>query len=115
MNSDLQRFVRVLAEVSAVFRIEPNDLLIEGYWKCLQEWPIEGLEGGALALMKESQFFPRPVEWAEAAERWLKDRREAVHGERKALERSNAPPLTKADVQKLIADLNDKLGWPKEC
>lgn len=110
--SDLQRFVRVLAKVSAVFRIEPNDALIEGYWECLHDWPIEGLEGGALTLMKESQFFPRPVEWAEAAEQWLKQRRDSEHTERKALEKSNAPPLTKADVQKLIAELNDKLGWP---
>lgn len=111
--SGAERFAMAVAKLAAVYRVTVDPLLVESYWEALQGWPLEGLEGGARTIIREAKFFPRPVEWAEAAEDWLKERRSLEQSKRLALEQSNAPPLTRDDVQKLIADLNDKLGWPR--
>jgi hypothetical protein len=104
------RFVVALTKLATVFRVDMTDVLIESYWDALNEWPIEGLEGGARTIIRESKFFPRPVEWSDAAEDWLKERRSMVDAHRLALQQSNQPPLTKDDVKKLIAELNEKMG-----
>jgi hypothetical protein len=105
-----RRFVAALSKLAAVYRLTVDDLLIESYWEALHEWPIEGLEGGARAIIRESKFFPRPVEWSDAAEDWLRERRSMVDAHRLALQQSNQPPLTREDVKKLIAELNEKMG-----
>ena len=107
-----QRFAAVLTKLIVVFRgnAADDDVLVETYWEALREWPIEALEAGACTLIRESRFFPRPVEWADAAEDWLRERRNRVEAHRLALRESNEPALTKAEVQQLIADLTGKLG-----
>lgn len=112
MKTD-KRFAAAMAKLAEVYRVELTPVMVEAYREALIEWPIEGLEGGARAIIKESKFFPRPVEWSDAAEDWLKERKSLAQSQRLMLEQSNQPPLTKEDVQKLITDLNGKLGWPQ--
>lgn len=105
-----QRFVRVVTTLAAVFRIEVDDLLLEAYWVALRRWPAEALEAGARQSIATLHFFPRPVEWAEAAEAWLKAKAEVERRKRRALPHSTDPPLKLAEVRVLIRDLAQKLA-----
>ena len=102
MNKADQRFALALAKLAEVFRVALTPILVEAYREALTDWPIESLEAGARALVRESKFFPRPVEWAEAAEDWLRERRSLELTKRIALEQSNEPPLTKQEDRKSV-------------
>ena len=105
-----QRFVRAATTLAAVFRIEVDDLLLEAYWVALRRLPAEALEAGARWAIATLHFFPRPVEWAEAAEAWMKAKAEAERRKRRALPHSTEPPLKLAEVRALIRDLAKKLA-----
>lgn len=109
-----KRFLAALTKLAAVFRIEVDDLLAESYWEALREWAPEALEGGARAIIREARFFPRPVEWADAAEAFMREQVAQARASRLALPHSTEPPLRKEDVDRLMADLSEKLRWPKE-
>lgn len=111
----VQRFIGALTKLAAVFRIEADDVLIEAYWDALRDWPIEALEAGAQAIIASARFFPRPVEWADAAEDWLKERQVNERTRRLAVAQSNEPPLRAEEVKALVADLSAKMGWPIEA
>jgi hypothetical protein len=106
------RFIAALTKLAAVFRVEISDVLIDCDWEALAGWSIEGLEAGAREVIREARFFPRPVEWAEAAEHWLRARALEHRAQRIALSQSTAPPLTGEDVKKLVAELGGKMQWP---
>jgi hypothetical protein len=108
-----QRFITALVALGEVFRVEVTDAMAETYWRALRELPIEGLEGGARELIRTARFFPRPVEWGEAAEDWLRERCRETRAHRARLAQSTAPPLDAADVRKLVDELAARLGWPR--
>jgi len=108
-----QRFAAALGKLTTVYRVENSDVLMEAYWEALRMWPIEGLEGGARAWIRTEKWMPKPVEWADAAEDWLRERRRLADSRRLALAQSNAPPLTREDVHRLVEELKQNhLGRP---
>ena len=107
-----QRFLATLTKLAAVYRLEVDDVLVEAYWEAFRDWAPEALEGGARAIIRDSRFFPRPVEWADAAEAFMRERVMQDRSARLALPHSTEPPIRKEDVDKIIESLGQKLGWP---
>jgi hypothetical protein len=106
-----QRFAAALGALAEVFRVQLTPLLVEAYHEALRQWPIDALTGAARELIRNNRYFPRPVEWAEAAEEWLRERDRVTAQERLSLAQSTAPPLTKHDVQAIMAELSERLEW----
>jgi len=106
-----ERFAVCLARLTEVFRVDLTPSLAESYWEALAAWPIEALEGAAKALIAGSRFFPKPVEWADAAAQWRQDRQLEATSMRVQLAASNEPPLRAEDVRALVAHLGAKLHW----
>ena len=61
-ESDHHRFVVALAALAETFIVEATEALTQGYWLGLKDLPIEAVELACAAALRESQFFPRPVE-----------------------------------------------------
>ena len=103
-----ERFAAALGMLADVYGKEVTLAFASGYWGVLEEYPIEAVEGGARAILRTEKWMPKPVEWAEAAEDWLVERRRIAHAHRLAIAQSNAPPLSREDVHRLVAELNEK-------
>lgn len=106
-----QRFAVVLATLAEVFRVDVTESLAEAYWRALREWPIESLEAGGRVLIASARFFPRPVEWGDAADAWLHDRQVSERRRRLALAVSTEPPMKAEEIRALVGELGEKLGW----
>ena len=100
-----ERFASALGMLADVYGKEVTLAFASGYWSVLEEYPIEAVEGGARAILRTEKWMPKPVEWADAAEDWLRERRNIAQAHRLAIEQSNAPPLTREDVHRLVAEL----------
>jgi len=107
------RFARTVVILGEVFDRPTTDVLIEAYWDALRSWPMDALEGGARELIREGRFFPRPVEWADAAESWLRARQAVAASKHLRLAQSTEPALSADRVHALIDQLGTKLGWPQ--
>lgn len=112
MNAPV-RFARLFMVLAEVFDRTVTDIAIEAYWDALRTVPIEALEGGARRLVSEARFFPRPVEWTEAAADWMRSEELAARARRLQLEQSTDPPISPEDVHALVNQLGHKLGWPR--
>lgn len=114
MKADRRRFAVAMGKLMAVYRVPPDDVLVESYWEALASWPIEALEAGARSIIREAKFFPRPVEWSDAAEDFLRERAREDQQRRPRLAQSTRPPLRADEVKSLLAELTSKLSLPKK-
>ncbi len=107
-----EQFLHAMMKLTAAFRIAVDEVMIETYWEILQAFPIEALEAARRRLTRESRFFPSVAEWVDAAEDFLREDLSRKQAARLRLAQSNEPPLSKADVDRLLEDLGKHLGWP---
>lgn len=108
---DRVQFLRNLTKLAAVFRVPVDDVLVESYWEALRDWKPEALEGGARALIAGAKWFPKPVEWAEAAEEFMRQRVTQERQARLMLAQSTEPAISHEDVKRVVAELAERLQW----
>ncbi len=65
IEADGKRFVTILAGMAAVFSVELNTPMIEGYWLALRSWSLADFENAAAALMATKKFMPRPADFTD--------------------------------------------------
>lgn len=68
-DTDRSAFGVVFGRVSRTFNRKLDAATCSDYFEALQAVPIEDIEAAAVTLVKSSRFFPKPVDWLEAAQR----------------------------------------------
>jgi hypothetical protein len=61
-QTDRAKFCQVITSLAAAFRVQAEPALIEGYWAALEDLPLQAVEKASTTALRESDFFPRPVE-----------------------------------------------------
>ena len=91
-QDDRPRLSKLLAVFGETFQEAVSDLRAEAYFVALCDIPIEALERAGLRHMRESRFFPKPVELRDFADPGWRRREEntrileAAKAERRKLE-----------------------------
>lgn len=68
-NQDRPAFLTTFKRVARTFGRKIDDATCEDYFSALAAVPIDEIESAAESLVKSSRFFPKPVDWLEAAQR----------------------------------------------
>lgn len=103
-NTDRTAFVAVMSKLAEVYREALTEGLLEAYWDALHDYELEYLEPAAAKHIRESKWFPKPVELRELASQYRVDARRKALPDRlqKALE---GPKLTADEVKAFLAEL----------
>ena len=81
-------FATALGRLAEVFDAPLTAERVDAYTEALGDLRAVALEAGAKTIIRTSKWFPKPVEWREAAEQW-----EAEEAERRRLAWKNSRPL----------------------
>lgn len=73
--ADKERFQRVISTLARTFRVEPDPLMLEGYWIGLEDQSIEGVETAVRSLLKKAEFMPAPAVILRESERTHRSKR----------------------------------------
>ncbi len=112
MATDRERFSVVLATLGEVYGKEITEVMAEAYWRALRDCPLEAIEAAAIAHIRESRWFPKPVELLEAVEDFLRERVSSQQRARLKLTQSTELPLSKEQVAEMVDRLGKALKWP---
>lgn len=111
-TTDRQRFSVVLATLGEVYGKDITEVMAEAYWRALRDCPMEAIEAAAVAHIRESRWFPKPVELVEGVEDFLRERLRGQQRARLKLTQSTELPLSKEQVADLVENLGRALKWP---
>jgi hypothetical protein len=73
--ADRSAFADVFARVARTFNRKLDASVASDYFTALEAVPFDEIEDAAATLVKSSRYFPKPVEWLEAAQRSRKPKR----------------------------------------
>lgn len=103
-DDDRKAFAGLMARLATVYRETLSDALLEAYFEALRDYELEFLEPAAARHIRESKWFPKPVELREAASQYR------VEARRKALPTRlqlalEGPKLTADEIKAFLAEL----------
>jgi multidrug efflux pump subunit AcrA (membrane-fusion protein) len=68
-ETDHERFVELLTLLATTFDAPMGSTRLEGYWRALEDMPLDALELAVDQALRTLRFFPKPAELREPAER----------------------------------------------
>jgi len=83
-----RRVAAALDMLAEVYEVSLTEIRVAAYIESLSDLRASALEAGANMIRDTSKWFPKPIEWREAAERW-----EIKEAERRRAARENSRPL----------------------
>lgn len=100
---DFEAFTGILRRLGAVYGKKLEDDIVASYWQALKDRPLRSVEEQADKHLKQSKFFPKPVELRPKIEMGLDGRLDRA--DKRTIERLE--DLRRSDPEAWIATMND--------
>jgi hypothetical protein len=115
--ADRERFAEVLAALAASFGKEADVAMAEGYWMGLADIELEEFERACARAIRESQFFPKPVELRRHAGYLAADLRAVLAWDVvcNTIARHGYVASVDFDDPLVNAAIRNMGGWPRLC
>lgn len=116
-NADRPQFAHLLAALAAAFGREADEALAEGYWLGLADLEIHEVESACARALRESEFFPKPVELRRLAGHMAADMRSVLAWDSVATSVARIGHWTSVDFDDPLinATIRNMGGWTRLC
>lgn len=117
VDADRERFLSLLMALAGVFRVDPTEALLEGYWIGCRSMPLEAFSHACARAMESCEHMPRPRELRELAGEVSTPDRAIIAWEavRKAIRSLGAYKSVRFDDPVTNAAVRNIGGWRELC